>query len=289
MKKEIGRILCLATSLTLALTAFAGCNTGVTMPFTEMTMPPMGTTTDAEDAEEETTTDADPVATDTTAPSEISDSGNIGDLYYQIVSATSDGAVSERGYYVFENNESKLPYTIYIAAGEFSTGGYDIEIVDVQYDGSELVIVVKETSPGPMDSVTEAFTYPSCTISLSMLPESVKVIDLSGDEFQCLGSQAADAEIEDGWIAVLSDGAGEVIFETYVYETDDGYRYVNVTATTISWGSAKWDRVINGSGNADTRDDVVTAATEHGSAGFVRLPDDDTVYSIDDFISGDIF
>ena len=289
MKKELWRALCLAMSAALALTAFTGCATDVTMPFTEMTMPPLGTTTEAEEAEEETPADADPAATDTSVPSEISDSGNIGDLCYQIESATSDGAVSERGYYVFENNESKLPYTIYIAAGEFSTGGYDIEIVDVQYDGSELVIVVKETSPGPMDSVTEAFTYPSCTICLSILPESVKVIDLSGDEFNCLDTRITDAEIEDGWIAVLSDGAGEVILETYVYETDGGYRYVNVTATTVSWGSAKWNRTIDGSGTAATRDEVVNAATEHGSAGFVRLPDDDTIYSTDDFISGKIF
>lgn len=289
MKKELRRILCCSTALTLALTAFAGCNTGVTMPFTEMTMPPMGTTTDAEDAEEETTTDADPVAADTSAPSEISDKGTIGGLDYQIGLAVS-GQSPERGFYVRNTDDSDLPFAVIITAGEFSTGGYSIEITDVRYDGSELVIVVKETAPGPTDMVTEAFTYPCCGISLSFLPETIKVIDMSGNEFKSLDFTLNDAEIEDGWIAVISGGSGEIVYETYVYETADGrYRYVNVTATTVSWGAANWNRTIDETGTVDTRDDIADVAAAHNSAGFVRIPGDSTVYSMDDFISGKIF
>ena len=292
MKRILLICLCCGTAALVALSILAGCGNKNPGPDpvkkTDETENTEVTTVETE--KETSAKDSEPDDTDAAAPSKFDESGNVGDLYYQTVPASGDSGSGDRGFYVFDSGEEGFPYKILIAAGEFSTGGYDIEIVDIQYDGTEVTIVVKETAPGPTDMVTEAFTYPCCGIELSFLPESVKVTDLGGNEFNCLYIYLDETEIEDGWIACLSDGAGEITYKTYVYETDDGrYKYINTTATTESWGSSKWNEVIDGSGTVDTREEIAEVAEEHCSAGFVQLYGSTDIYSIDEFIEGKIF
>ena len=230
----------------------------------------------------DTAADTDPEPAE---PSKIPLTGNTGDLNYQILPSSVEG-LKERGYYVFEERESEYPCKIIIAAGEFSTGGHDIAIVDVRYDGSEVTVVVKETSPAPTDIVTEAFTYPSCGIELSTLPGMVKVTDPNGNEFNCLYFYLLEEDIEPDWIAVIKNGGGEIMHETYVYETVNGkYSYINVLSMTVSYGSTHWKEVVKGSGFADSREDVVEAAKKFGSYGFVIFPDDmQTPHTIEEFL-----
>ena len=85
---------------------------------------------------------------------------------------------------------------------------------------------------------------------------------------------------------MIEDGSGEIMQKTYVYELSDGtYSYTNVTATTTSWGATTWQEVVNGKGKAETRDDVVKAAEDFGSAGFVMYPGDSAVYTLEEFIA----
>ena len=106
-------------------------------------------------------------------------------LEYNLQSVTADFESKERGYYIYSVEED-YPVNIIIAAGMFSTGGYDIFIVDMDYDGKTFTVTVRETCPGPTDVVFEAFTYPYCEIQLNKLPESVRVVDENGAEFDCL-------------------------------------------------------------------------------------------------------
>lgn len=291
MKRVLLICLCCGTAALVALSILAGCGNKNPGPDpVKITNETTDAEVTAEETEKETTANDDEPDDVDDKPTEFEESGNIADLYYQTVPASSDSGSSNRGFYVFDQEDEEFPYKILIAAGEFSTGGYDIEITDVQYDGTEVIIVVKETSPGPTDMVTEAFTYPCCGIELSLLPESVKVVDQGGNEFKCLYIYLSETEIKDGWIACLSGGAGEITYKTYVYETDDGrYEYVNTTCTTESWGSSKWNEVIDGSGTADTREEIADIAEEHGSAEFVQLIDDKSIYTIDEFIEGKMF
>ena len=235
-----------------------------------------------------------PVPTETPAPTAallLGKTGSINGLNYSIESAASDEPTKERGYYVFGMSEGDYPVSIMITAGEFSTGGYDIQIADMEYDGTELKITVHETAPQPTDMVTEAFTYPSCAVTLSELPSSITVLDEAGNEFDCLYVYIKEYDIEPGWIAVIEDGAGEILYKTYVYETVDGrYSYINVVATTVSWGSPKWNEIVKGSGFADSREEIVEKAKDFGSSGFVLFPDDTgpdaKAHSIDEFLNG---
>lgn len=74
--------------------------------------------------------------------------------------------------------------------------------------------------------------------------------------------------------------------KTYVYETVDGqYSYVNVLSTTVNYGSTKWNDVIKGSGMADSKEDIIKAAKEFGSCGFVFYAGDTvTIHTVDEFL-----
>ncbi|MBR5349130.1 MAG: hypothetical protein IK125_07835 [Lachnospiraceae bacterium] len=92
------------------------------------------------------------------------------------------------------------------------------------------------------------------------------------------------AEIEDGYIAVFHGGVGERTYETYVYRTESGYKFYNVTSTTVSWGSPQWVHKVNDYGYTDTKEDIVRRARAHGASQFVSFPDDTTPYPIDTFL-----
>jgi len=287
MRRDLRHYICMGLAVTAVLAGVAGCASENKKSSKQDDTEDTTAVKVQESSEPEETT----VQYDITQPSDLEESGNIGGIDYELSPANAYGDLDDRGYYVFDDPSDPLPYILVITSGEHSTGGYDIEIVDLQYDGSELTVVVKETSPGPEDIVTEAFTYPCCGVKLSLLPDSVCVKNIAGVEFEELAVSLSDNNIDDGWIACLEDGAGEIIEKTYVYELADGtYKYINVESITASWGSTQWNDTVKGSGIVDTRDDIIKVAEDFGSCGWVLLPGDySTAYSIEEFVSGTIF
>ncbi len=93
------------------------------------------------------------------------------------------------------------------------------------------------------------------------------------------------AEIEDGYVAVLHGGAGERTYETYVYKTETGYKYFNVTSTTVSWGSTEWSHKVNDYGYTDSKEEILRRAKAHGADQCVTYGTDTTAYPIDDFLN----
>ena len=228
-------------------------------------------------------------------PSEASkpglpESGIINGLYYHLIPSSSSGSGSSdgRGYYIFQDRQDKLSYKILIAAGQFSTGGHDIFISDIQYDGSKITITVQETAPKPTDTVTQAITFPCCAVEIDKLPEKIEVVSKDGAVFEKLDTRLDASAIEKGWIAIIEDGVGEFMRATYVYKTADGkYKYVNCNLVTSSWGSTKWNKTVKDSGIVDTREEVVEAARKFGSCGFVIMAGDmSKPHSVAEFIAG---
>ena len=282
MRFNIQKTICFGTAAVTILAVLTGCNAKT--PVTE------SETSETKQTTVSTSGETDPYSEPVTSP--YSDewpvnTGSLGDLEYNLQSVSIDFMSRERGYYIFDADGGDYPVNIIIAAGEFSTGGYDIFIVDMDYDGKTLTVTVKETYPEPTDMVTEAFTYPCCEIQLNKLPGSVTVIDESGNELDCLYTYIDEYEIDPGWIAVIENGSGEYMSKTYVYETVDGrYSYINVISTTVNYGASKWNNVVRETGFADTKDDIVEIAKSFGSCGFVLFPDDNSSHSIDDFLNG---
>ena len=101
---------------------------------------------------------------------------------------------------------------------------------------------------------------------------------------------AGGDEIKDGYFAVIHGGVGERTYETYVYKTDVGYKYVNVTSTTVSWGSPEWERKVNARGKATTREEIAKIADKHGANSFVTYDERgrDT-HKVSEFVEGPQF
>ena len=66
-------------------------------------------------------------------------------------------------------------YYVIIKMGEKSTGGYSIEVVNVEINDKNANIYVKENNPDPTSTVTQAFTYPYVVVKFNFKP-NVKII-----------------------------------------------------------------------------------------------------------------
>ncbi len=93
----------------------------------------------------------------------------------------------------------------------------------------------------------------------------------------------AGGNVPDDYIAVLRGGVGEKTSETYVYETDKGYKYINVTSTTVSWGSPQWNHEVKKTGTVSSKEEVVEIAKKHGADSCVTYPGSFDPYPIEDF------
>ncbi len=93
----------------------------------------------------------------------------------------------------------------------------------------------------------------------------------------------AGGNVPDDYIAVLRGGVGEKTSETYVYETDKGYKYINVTSTTVSWGSPQWNHAVEKIGTVSSKEEVVEIAKRHGADSCVTYPGSFDPYPIEDF------
>lgn len=100
-------------------------------------------------------------------------------------------------------------------------------------------------------------------------------------------AQSEISEVEDGWIAKFNGGSGEITYHTYVYKVENGYRYINTTSTTVSYGSPQWNEIVIDSGTVSTKEEIVQIAKDNGSKQYVLFPDDKENYKISDFLSMD--
>lgn len=102
------------------------------------------------------------------------------------------------------------------------------------------------------------------------------------------GASSKGYEVPSGWIASINNGVGEQMSKTFVYWDEAGYKYINITSTTQSWGSTTWVNKYCSEGKCSSKEEVLEAAKEFGSAGFVVLPQDSTkTLTLDDFLKID--
>ena len=123
------------------------------------------------------------------------DSGTLmNDLEYEIAKGDSyNSQYKERGYCI-DVIGGKYRYTI--CSGECHTGGYGIKITGLDaLDCGTVIVTVEQSSPAPDVAVTEAFTYPNCTITFSHEPpDGIIIKNTAGVEFECLGTVTISEE-----------------------------------------------------------------------------------------------
>ena len=102
-------------------------------------------------------------------------------------------------------------------------------------------------------------------------------------------NKTTNDRIPDGYIAIFHGGAGEITYETYVYKKDTGqanfgFDYINVTNTTVSWGSSKLNSKITKRGSVQWTEDVFEVAKENGAYSYVTLPNSNETYTIEQYM-----
>ena len=110
------------------------------------------------------------------------------ELAYEISSGDSYNSQYKKRGYCIDVVDNKYQYII--CSGERSTGGYEIKItgLDVLNNGT-VIVTVEETTLAPDMVVTEAVTYPNCSISFSHeLTEGIIIKSSSGEIFEFLGN-----------------------------------------------------------------------------------------------------
>lgn len=95
-------------------------------------------------------------------------------------------------------------------------------------------------------------------------------------------------DIPNDYIAIFNGDSGELFYATYIYKIDNGrdnhgFKYINTTSTTASWGSKDWKTNITDKGEVTSIDDVLAVAKKNNAYSYVTLPNDDKIYSIDEF------
>ena len=98
-------------------------------------------------------------------------------------------------------------------------------------------------------------------------------------------------DVPENYIAVfVGTPNSEITYRTYIYKENNeqanfGLTYINTTSNTISWGSPEWEMKVTGRGKVSWTDDVFKVAKENNAYSFVRLPNDDKMYTIEEFMT----
>ena len=96
----------------------------------------------------------------------------------------SGNSQRERGYYIDSLKQPNAPYWYIICSGERSTGGYSINITNIEIDENQnCKVTVRESSPAPGEVVTQDLTYPACVLELSKVPTSITIQNEQGELF----------------------------------------------------------------------------------------------------------
>ena len=86
-----------------------------------------------------------------------------------------------------------------------------------------------------------------------------------------------DNKIPNDYIAVFNGGSGEITYKTYIYKINNkkenmGFKYINTTCTTKSWGSSEYNENITAKGKITFTDGVFEVAEDNNAYSYVTIP-----------------
>lgn len=95
-------------------------------------------------------------------------------------------------------------------------------------------------------------------------------------------------DVPKNYISVFHGGAGEEYYETYIYKIDNGkpnygFKYINVTCNTSSYGSSESVCRITDDGNFDWTDGAFSVAKKNNAYSYVSIPNSDKTYTIEEY------
>ncbi|PLS19018.1 hypothetical protein CVD28_01035 [Bacillus sp. M6-12] len=159
MKKKIGTIL----SITLLAGALVGCtSTNTPEPTPEMNKPSTNQGITVNKVQYETISQG-------KAP--------------QTLKNQIEKRKSTRGFLAHRGEDGLY---VYIASGEKTTGGFNVEVVSVEDNEGKTIIYVKENTPEKGMITTQAISYPSVTVKMKGTTENVHVYDVTDEDVKMI-------------------------------------------------------------------------------------------------------
>lgn len=167
----------------LALTAF-GCNR---KPRYIQEPVPVNSEVPSDPSKSEVPADPSNGETPAAGEEQLPPRGNIGGIEYSISQCDYFQKSKKPGYYIDTLDEPNAPYFFFITSGRKNTGGYGVEIVNIEVDENKnMVVTVEFTSPKLSDVVTQAITYPCAQLTVSEYPASIVIKTTGGLELPVL-------------------------------------------------------------------------------------------------------
>ena len=108
------------------------------------------------------------------------------DIRFEAVSDSEYYNREERGYYYVREDGDIL---LTVQRGMQNTGGYGVSIESVVGNEKHIDVTVAEENPEPGGIVTEALTYPACTVRIFIDSEEISVHNANGDEYPYLSQK----------------------------------------------------------------------------------------------------
>ena len=119
-----------------------------------------------------------------------------------------ENIMHKRGYSIIGEADGYL--YVYFGSGEKPTGGYAISLVKMEGSGDDRIILIKETSPGKDDVVTEALTYPYMILKIEKkFFEGAKIMKEAYEQFNDIESEAEKTGII-GMIVSVEKSQGRI-------------------------------------------------------------------------------
>ncbi|MDR2108891.1 MAG: protease complex subunit PrcB family protein [Coriobacteriales bacterium] len=94
--------------------------------------------------------------------------------------------MSTQGYFAPTDPQSDGQWH-YIIAATRNTGGYSMQVQDVQISAGEATITIEMVNPEPGSLLTMAFTNPACEIIFSEKPAGISVTDTNLEHYEQIG------------------------------------------------------------------------------------------------------
>lgn len=104
----------------------------------------------------------------------------------------------------------------------------------------------------------------------------------------CLPKNKKTSQVPNDYLAVFQGGSGEITHSTYIYKLDNGkkdcgYKYINTTNITKSWGSSDCDVNKTEEGTVVYVKDIFQIAKENNAYSYVTLPGDSKTYTVEEY------
>ena len=162
----------------------------------------------------------------------VASSGVVNGCEYTLTKPEEYGPDLDYGWYIRETEDEKY---VLICHGLEYSGGYFIEVTNIEYDEATDTVVISVMHTRDENICTDAYTHACCYVKFKKLPDNIKVIAEDDSEVMFGGKiintqeWAVDVPIDDDYMVIFTGGySGHVCF-TYVYKiADDQYRYINV-------------------------------------------------------------